>query len=43
MTIEELPQLIGYLKQYNYVIDYEANKLLASHMNSKYVLSFSQK
>ena len=42
MTIEELPQLIGYLKQYNYVIDYEANKLLTSHMKSNYVLSFSR-
>ena len=40
MTIEELPQLIGYLTQYDYVIDYEANKLLTSHMKSNYVLSF---
>lgn len=40
MTTEELPQLVGYLKQYNYVIDYEANKLLTTHMKSNYVLSF---
>lgn len=42
MTIEELPQLIGYLTQHNYRIDYETNKLLSSHMKSNYVLSFSR-
>tara|TARA_Y100000748_G_scaffold229590_1_gene193676 strand:- start:4469 stop:4795 length:327 start_codon:yes stop_codon:yes gene_type:complete len=43
MTIEELPQLISFLNEYDYVIDYEANKLLTSHMNSNFVLSFYKK
>ena len=43
MTIEELPQLISFLYRNNYIIDYEANKILASHMNSNFLLSFYEK
>tara|TARA_Y100000768_G_C23355984_1_gene397610 strand:- start:9 stop:335 length:327 start_codon:yes stop_codon:yes gene_type:complete len=43
MTIEELPNLISYLKQYNYEIDYEENKLLSIHMKSNFILSFRPK
>ncbi len=43
MTIEELPDLISYLKKYNYEIDYEENKLLALHMKSNFILSFRPK